>query len=213
MEAAEKEVNSKIKKLNVRMRNYLPLQLTAGTLNRHNSEMDEIKAIFLDLIFSMEDMCDVYQNEMETAGRLERWKGHIPTVERDYRDYSMRFSPVMEQLLSSTGAGTGSSTSKSFQEEQLKLLKEQNELSKKSLDAASNETLREINFKKSVAIKKAKAKIEHILSDADVLGDEVNKVGSWKDEGNLEVSRALRNISNWKKKLDEIEKRIDGSQG
>ena len=175
----------------MRMRNYLPIQLTAGTLNRQNSEMDEIEAIFHDLILSMEDMCDSYQTEMETVGRLERWKGHIPTVERDFREYSMQFSPVMEQLLSSKGAGTASCTSKSFQEEQLKLLKEQNELSKRKLDVTANETLIEIDFKKSVAIKKAKAKVEHILSDVELLVEEVSKVGNWKIEGNLELCETM----------------------
>ena len=184
----------------MKMRNYLPVHLTACTVDFHKSNMDDIKAVFEDLILSMDDMCDDYQNELETAGRLERLKGHIPTVERDFSNYTMRFYPTMEQLKNSKEAGTSSI----FQEEQLKLLKEQNELSKKSLEAASNETLREIDFKKSIAIKKAKTKIEHILSDADALVDEVNKVGSWKDQENIEVSRALRNISNWKKKLDEI---------
>ena len=42
------------------------------------------------------------------------------------------------------------------------------------------------------------------MSDVDVLGEEVNKVGYWEDEGNLEVSRAMRNIDVWKKKLEEI---------
>ena len=71
MEDAEKDVKHKIRKLNVMMRNYLPPQLTAGTVDFHKSQMDKIRAIFEDLILSMEDMCDDFQSEMETARMLE----------------------------------------------------------------------------------------------------------------------------------------------
>ena len=203
MEDADKDVKHKIRKLNVMMRNYLPPQLTAGTVDFHKSQMDKIRAIFEDLILSMEDMCDDFQSEMETAGRLESWKGRIPTIEKDFRDYSMRFYPILEQIKSATRSGSGSIYS-SLQEEQLELLREQIEMSKRKLDATANETFRELDLRKSIAIKKVKAKKEHILSEVDVLGEEVNKVGYWEDEGNLEVSRAMRNIDVWKKKLEEI---------
>ena len=87
------------------MRNYLPPQLNAGTVDFHKSQMDKIQVIFEDLILSTEDMCDDFQSEMKTAGSLQSWKG---CIEKDVRDYSMRFYPILEQLKSFKRAGTGS---------------------------------------------------------------------------------------------------------
>ena len=205
MDAAEKLVNSKIRKLNFRMRNYLPIHLTAGTVDYHKSKMDETEAVLLDVLESMDEMCVEQESELQLVGRLARWKTHILTIEREFSDYTLKFSPVLETLKNnSSPSGSVAVSNDFYQQEQLKLLKEKNEISKRNLDVATSESMREIDLKKAVAVRKFKAKTESILDDVEVLGEEVNKVGDWTEEVDLEISKAMRNVAVWKRKLEEI---------
>ena len=92
----------------------------------------------------------------------------------------------------------------SFHSEQIRLMKQQNEIALKNLTDASNETIRETNAKRNQAIKKAQAKKDLILSDIDELSDIVNKVVDWEDDENLSVSRGMRNIAVWRRDLEKI---------
>ena len=206
MEAAEKAVSSKIRKLATKMRGYTPSQVSSGTVEWHKSYSDGIRAAYEDLINSIEDLCEDYSAEL-THERLEHWQAQSPNIDRDFQAYVESFKTVLDQIRAAAMSPAIQQSSQgldSFHSEQIRLMKQQNEIALKNLTDASNETIRETNAKRNQAIKKAQAKKDLILSDIDELSDIVNKVVDWEDEENLSVSRGMRNIAVWRRDLEKI---------
>ena len=83
---------------------------------------------------------------------------------RDFQLYVGSFSPILDQL-SDLSRNQGSS----YQDQQLQLLREQNEIIAKNSQDASNDTLREQNTTRTTAVKKASAKRHNILDDIGTL--------------------------------------------
>ena len=68
----------------------------------------------------------------------------------------------------------------------MQLLKEQNEIAQGRATAAANETLREVEARKNIAIKKAESKRDAILQLIDVLNERIGTVEDW-----IKLSRRL----------------------
>ena len=82
MEAAEKAVSSKLRKLASRMRSYAPNQLSSGSVEWHKSYIDSVREFYLDLYDSIEDLCDDFSSELSPS-RLQHWKDQLPKIDRD----------------------------------------------------------------------------------------------------------------------------------
>ena len=204
MEAAEKAVSSKLRKLASRMRSYAPNQLSSGSVEWHKSYIDSVREFYLDLYDSIEDLCDDFSSELSPS-RLQHWKDQLPKIDRDFQNYMESFKPKLDQIKEAIQPSQPSGqTLGGFQAEQLKLMKQQNEIAMQNKTDASNETLRENNAKKVQGVKKAKTKRDLILNNVDELSDAVNKVSYWEEEEDLSISRGMRNIAVWRKDLEKI---------
>ena len=67
-----------------------------------------------------------------------------------------------------------------------------------------NESSRMSEERKSAAIAKAKVKYDMIVADSGELASKVGKVANWKEQSDLEVERAMRNVKNWREDLEKI---------
>ena len=100
-----------------------------------------------------------------------------------------------------------------FQAEQLRFMRQHNEILEKSQQEIENEkadklseSVREIEAKKTAAISRAENKCAAIVRDGEALSEKANKVDieSWKNESELSVSRAMREIKHWEEDLEKI---------
>ena len=64
MEAAEKSVKSKMRKLTIQMKSYRPSHLSAGTVSWHKEYIDEVRNLYKDLIESIEILCEDFESEL-----------------------------------------------------------------------------------------------------------------------------------------------------
>ena len=205
MEAAEKSVRSKMRKLTIKMKSYNVNQLSAGSLERHWQNIDEVRALYEDLIKSIEELCEDFQAELQTAQKLDHWKDQPPIIDRDFQAYIASFSSKLDQLNSLVSPAVPQPAPlDQFQVQQLHLLKQQNEISQSRIDAAHNESVIELEAKKNAAKRKANSKRDAILTQIEDLSDKVSEVGDWSEESDLSVSRGMRNLTKWNKELEKI---------
>jgi hypothetical protein len=203
MEAAEKDAKTKIKKLAIKMKSYAPSQLTKGSVSWHNTKMDEVRQFYEDLMLSIEDLLECY--EVEIQPRTEWWNTQLTSIDRDFQIYIGSFSHILDQInCQNPSQASASASSNSFQDQQLKLLKEQNEIIARNSQNASNNTIHEHNSRRTGAVKKAVSKREHILDDIEILGGKISKVDDWKDATDLAVGKAMRSAAGWKKDLESL---------
>ena len=95
MEAAEKSVKSKMRKLSIKMRSYSHNHLSAGTLSWHKDSIDEVKNIYEDLIESIEVLCEDYETELG-PDRLAQWKDQPSSIDRDFNSYITSFTDKLD---------------------------------------------------------------------------------------------------------------------
>ena len=203
MEAAEKSVKAKMRKLTLKMKSYSPEHLSAGSLNWHKNYIDEIRHYFVDLMESIELLIEDFEVELG-AEKVNHWKAQPPSIERDFNAYIARFSDKLDQIQDGHQQAVPQPALSQFHAQQIQLLKQQNDLSQSRLDAAATESQREHDAKKSAAARKARSKRDIILNQIDDLGDKLGLVDDWKDESDLSVSRGLRNLSKWNKDVEKI---------
>ena len=67
-----------------------------------------------------------------------------------------------------------------------------------------NQTLREANVRRNDALVEAKAKAVSILTDVEKLDKVVNETTDWKNASDITVKKAIRNIKDWKKEMNQI---------
>ena len=198
MEAAEAELHQKNRKVYFKMRNYQLADLCEGSFDEHKQKIDVLEGLLEDFVLSVEETCDKYEGEMGPE-RSNQWKALIPQVERDFAGYRRGFLAKLSDLAKSKEANV-----QSFQSAQLKLMQESNEISRRNQQAAVEVTTVSEDSKKAIAVKKAKAKIEAIHADAEVLGEDVNCIEDWTKESDLSISKSMRKISEWKKSMEKL---------
>ena len=203
METAEKDIKRRMKKLSMKMKSYASNQLTKGSVLWHMTKMDEIRQFYEDLMLSIEELLE--DHAVEIQPRAEWWNTQMTSIDRDFQLYVASFSPILDQInCQNSGQAAPAATSNSFQDEQLKLLKQQNEIIAKNSQDASNDSIREHTSKRTTAVKKANAKRDHILDDIAVLSDKVRTVDDWEATSDLTVGKAMRSAASWKKELESI---------
>ena len=207
MEAAEKSLKSKVRKFNIKLRGYTVGQLSSGTIAWHKSYIDEVRGVYEDLLESIDIFIEDFTSDI-TEEKVSYWTNQSAGVTVGFQNYVASFSSKLDNLQAaqqSTAPTLVSNPSlEHFQTQRLQLLKEQNEIAQGRATAAANETLREVEARKNIAIKKAESKRDAILQLIDDLNERMGTVEDWKEETDLAVSRALRNLSSWRKELVKI---------
>ena len=205
MEAAEKSVKSKMRKLTIQMKSYRPSHLSAGTVSWHKEYIDEVRNLYKDLIESIEVLCEDFESELG-AEKLGHWQGQPDSIERDFDTYISSFSEKLDQIQGQNHIPdqVPQSSLDQFQTQQLKLLQQQNDICQSRITAEANETMRENDAKKMAAKKKAKAKRAVILNEIDELSYKVSAVDDWREESDYSISRGLRNLDKWNKEMEKI---------
>ena len=187
----------------MKMKSYASNQLTKGSVLWHMTKMDEIRQFYEDLKISIEELLEDHAVEIQL--RAEWWNTQMTSIDRDFQLYVASFSPILDQInCQNSGQAAPAATSNSFQDEQLKLLKQQNEIIAKNSQDASIDSIREHTSKRNTAVKKANAKRDHILDDIAVLSDKVRTVDDWEATSDLTVGKAMRSAASWKKELESI---------
>ena len=82
MEAAEKEIQKKDRKLHYKMRSFDPSILDEGNVDRYNGKMQEFESMAEDLAMSIEDLC---LDHAATLGTVKVKEGGAPwTCQKTY---------------------------------------------------------------------------------------------------------------------------------
>ena len=123
MEAVVVNINRKIKKFGLRISTYTPEQLTSGTLQYHMSEMNDVRTIYEDLSIDISEFLDNHRPNLSEED-IQRWDAVLVELQSKFKTFKLSFLPILNELNSS------SVQSNSVHDEQIKLLREQNEISK-----------------------------------------------------------------------------------
>ena len=136
---------------------------------------------------------------------------HRDKIESDVRSYKNSMKVRLAELRrNSSVPGPVNTSSVSLQAEQLQLMKEQTNLSKRAHSERQEqleESKRDEELKqKTSATARAKAKCEAVIADANELKEELNAVdpSDWETESDLAIERACLKIKSWRKSLDKI---------
>ena len=206
MDAAEKLIKSKVRKLDIKMRGYTLSQLSSGTLAWHKSYIDEVRNVYEDMLEAIEVFLEDFIVDLSEE-KVVHWNNQKGVLAQTFQAYIANFSSKLESLqqpIQQPPLHPTATSYENFQLQQLQLLKEQNEIAQNKVTSAANETLKELEAKKNSAIKKAQAKRENILQLIEDLNERIGDVEDWKEESDLSISRGLRNLSSWRKDLDKI---------
>ena len=131
------------------------------------------------------------------------WRTYINTVVANFITYQNGFSSILTQLAPSNTTPQVAQPN-NFQHEQLKLMKEQNELFKMNSEATQKGADKVAKEKKEAAIKKAMSKCDTIIEDAAELSKKVEKYDDWKAQSDLIITREMKDNENQRKELQKI---------
>ena len=97
MEAAEKEIHQKDRKLHYKMRSFDPSMLDEGNVNRYDGKMEEFELMAEDLAMSIESLC---LDHAATLGKekVEELQSRMIFVEKEVRDYQNLMSEKVVQV-------------------------------------------------------------------------------------------------------------------
>ena len=197
MEAVVVNINRKIKKFGLRISTYTPEQLTSGTLQYHMSEMNDVRTIYEDLSIDISEFLDNYRPNLSEED-IQRWDAVLVELQSKFKTFKLSFLPILNELNAS------SVQSNSVHDEQIKLLREQNEISKLNQQTVNEQSVKVVIDKRATAVKKAKAKIENLTEDIEELSLKANKVEDWTTQTDLSICRAMKENSKLQKGLDQI---------
>ena len=211
MEAAEKEIIKKDKKLHYKMRSFDPSMIDEGNVDTYNVKMNEFGLMAEDLALSMEDLVLDHAATLGTE-KVKELESRRFLVENEVRHYQKLMSEKVVEVRRNVHSNSNQDGSTStFQSESLQLMKKKNEIAQKAVEVMDrdksdrlSETQRELDSKKAAAIAKAAKKCESIFDDCDVLSTKICKVEDWEKESNLAISRAMNEIKVWREDLRKI---------
>ena len=132
MEAAEKEIRQKDRKLHFEMRSYNLSMVNELNLDDHKGRMKEFESMVEDLALSIEELC---LDHAATLGKekVEELQSRMIFVEKEVRDYQKLMSEKVVQVrrnIQSNSTQDGST----FQSESLQLMKKKNEIAQKAVE-------------------------------------------------------------------------------
>ena len=211
MEAAEKEVRQVKSKVYARMRTFGVIELDEVTFDEYKPHMKELDENVMELILGVDNLCCDFKDQLGV--KQDQWIAARDKAESDVRTYKQSMKVKLIELKSAGTAQAFNSNSSSFQEEQIRQMKEQTEIAKKAQEAAErerqeklNQTRREDDSKKATATARVKAKLDAVIADATDLNEQLTFVDpdDWEAEEDLEVGRAIMKIKTWRKELEKI---------
>ena len=208
MDNEAKEINGKYRKLLRKIRNFSVNDLNEVSIKNYDKYMEQLNEIFDNLIDSIESFCEDFKVELGNE-REKEWLCHRDKIESDVRSYKNSMEVRLAELQRNSSI-PGNTSSVSLQAEQLQLMKEQTNLSKRAHSERQEqleESKRDEELKqKTSATARAKAKCEAVIADANELKEELNAVdpSDWETESDLAIERACLKIKSWRKSLDKI---------
>ena len=217
MEAAEKEIQQKDRRLHFKMRSFDPSMLDEGNVHRCDNKMQELELLTEDLAMSIEDLCLDHAATLGTE-KVKELEARKILVESEVRHYQKLMNAKVVEIRENVSTNSIQDGS-SYQSESLQLKKKKNDIAQKTLEIMDrdkndrlSETQREIDLKKAAALAKAANKCQSIFDDCDELSSKINEVEDWEKESNLAISRAMNEIKVWRedlKKIVELRRSLD----
>ena len=132
MEAAEKEIHQRDRKLHIKMRLYNPSMVNEVNLDDYKGRMKEFESIAEDLALSIEDLCLDHAATLGT-NKVKELESRRIFVENEVRNYQKLMDEKVLQVRKNVHANLiqGEST---FQSESLQLMKKKNEIAQKAVE-------------------------------------------------------------------------------
>ena len=209
----EKEIFTSEDALYDRMRWVGPAEV-ATMIDSFDQKMKDFEKDYFDLCKSVSRLL---RTRAGTLGeeRVSQWRAQKNTVERDVKDYTLRMYSQASQVRASQNPVqaqfqqmdlSGQSGTNSYQAELLALKRRSQQEKEAEKAERLDETTRENEEKKAGFHADVKMKCKVIQDYVDDLSEKVNKVQfqAWKNEPDLSVSLAMKNIENWEKDLKDI---------
>ena len=197
----------------------LKLTFTVNDLNevslksRLPTHMEKLEKLSEDTMLIFDELTEDYGGELGPDRKAE-WVNAMATFAHDVRDYRTGLEARVAQLQAHSqqaGAGGGGEVNRSqdqssFQEEHLRVLREQLEQSKKDTTSKEAILVREALETKTKAVAKIKLKAKSVIEDAKDLSDLINKVeiDSWSEQDDWLVVQIRIELKTWDEKLKGI---------
>ena len=215
MEQVIKDVKEGQRLLRVLKRTFTVNDLNEISLkSRLPAHMEKLEKLSEETMLKFDELTEDYGDELGSERKTEVVNA-MAAFEHDVRTYRSGLEARFAQLQAvSQQAGAGghggelnsSRDQSAFQEEQLRVLREQLEQSKRETTSKEAILVREALEAKTIAIAKLKLKAKSVLEDAKDLSDLINKVGieSWSEQDDWLVIQTRRELKSWEEKLKGI---------
>ena len=203
MEQVIKDVQEGQRLLRVLKRTFTINDLNEVSLkSRLPAHMDKLEKLSEENMMKFDELTEDYGDELGQDLKTG-WVNAMAVFEQDVRTYRSGLEARVAQLQAPShqaGAGGGggelnsSRDQSAFQEEQLRVLKEQLEQSKRETTSKEAIIVREQLEAKTRAIAKIKLKAQSVVEDARDLSDLINKVEteSWNEQDDWLVIQMLK---------------------
>ena len=217
MEQVIKDVKEGQRLLRVLKRTFTVNDLNEISLkSRLPAHMEKLEKLSEETMLKFDELTEDYGDELGSERKTEVVNA-MAAFEHDVRTYRSGLEARFAQLQvvsQQAGAGAGghggelnsSRDQSAFQEEQLRVLREQLEQSKRETTSKEAILVREALDAKTKAIAKIKLKAKSVLEDAKDLSDLINKVEieSWSEQDDWLVIQTRRELKSWEEKLKGI---------
>ena len=215
MEQVIKDVKEGQRLLKVLRRTFTINDLNEISLkSRLPALMEKLEKLSEETMLKFDELTEDYGFELGQERKTE-WVSAMAAFEHDVRTYRSGLEARVAQLqATSQQAGAGgcggelnrSQDQSSFQEEQLRVLREQLEQSKRETTSKEAILVREALETKTKAVAKIKLKAKSVVEDVRDLSDLINKVEieSWNEQDDWLIIQTRRELKSWEEKLKAI---------
>ena len=208
MEVFEKETRRLYTQIEFRMRNLPPERVAQGHLATLDAKLQSFEDLMEQFVISIDELCLEYKTELGPT-KEKYWTDLLVNTEAKTLNYKCSMMEKATEIRNNLSSNESNEDPRPLDNTALK--RQELQIAERSLaahekdrsDRQSSE-LRERAVKRTVAVTKAKKKVDAIFEDTEKLYDKLAALGDPKNVTDIVLGRATRETKAWREDTEKV---------